>query len=128
MKKLIGISAVVLLAACNQAEAPEATPTEEAVAAAPVVAPGAYDGVLADGSAGGVSTLNADGTYSDVDPEGAVVEEGTWETRDGKTCFAPTTEGRTAMCWTESERAADGTFTATPDEGDPVTVKPVAAE
>ena len=44
---------------------------------------------------------------------------------DGKTCFDP--EGvEAAMCYTETAPAGDGSFTATPDEGEPVTVKPVA--
>ena len=65
--------------------------------------------------------------YTDSDAEGNVVAEGSWAVGDGKTCFTPTTEGVEAMCFTESEPAEDGSFTATPDEGDPVTVRPAAA-
>ena len=64
---------------------------------------------------------------TDSDAEGNVVAEGSWAVVDGKTCFTPTTEGVEAMCFTESEPAEDGSFTATPDEGGPVTVRPAAA-
>jgi hypothetical protein len=43
---------------------------------------------------------------------------------DGKTCFDPDgDEGPT--CYTETAVGADGSFTATPDKGDPVTVKKI---
>ena len=87
---------------------------------------GVYEATAADGTVT-TTTLNADGTYTDVDAEGATVAEGTWTVTDGKTCFSPTTEGVEAMCYTETAPAADGSFTATPDEGDPLTVRPAAA-
>ena len=130
MKKLIIAAGLAALAACNseQAAAPEPT-AEETVAAAIVTAngsaPGAYDATAPDGTVT-TSTLNADGTYTDTDADGTVVAEGTWAVTDGKTCFSPTTEGVAAMCYTESAPAEDGSFTATPDEGDAVTVKPSA--
>lgn len=132
MRKLLLAASILTLAACT-GEAP-APAEEEAVAEAPapegVVAngspAGAYDVTNADGTTM-TANINADGTYSDVAADGTVVEEGTYAVVDGKTCFTPTTEGATPMCFTESERAEDGSFTATPDEGDPVTVKPKAA-
>ena len=75
-----------------------------------------------------IHTLNADGTYQDLDAEGGVVAEGTWAVVDGKTCFTPTTEGVDGECWTEGEPAEDGSFTATSDAGAEVTVTPVTAE
>jgi hypothetical protein len=74
------------------------------------------------------STLNADGSYTDTAADGTVQAEGTWAVTDGKTYFSPTTEGVETMCFTESEVAEDGSFTATPDEGEPVTVRPTATE
>lgn len=130
MKKIVIAAGLVVLAACNQAE-PAPEPTAEATeAAAPTAAngspAGAYTATAADGTVT-TTTLNADGTYTDVDADGATVAEGTWAVTDGKTCFTPTTEGVEPMCYTETAPAADGSFTATPDEGEPVTVKPAAA-
>ena len=72
-------------------------------------------------------TINEDGTYSDTAADGTVIAEGTWAVTDGKTCFTPNTEGEEAMCYTETAPGADGSFTATPDSGDPVTVRPATA-
>ena len=130
MRKLIAVAGLATLVACNQSEpAPEAEPTVEETAA-PVSytangsPSGAYIATEADGTAT-TTTLNADGTYIDTDAEGNTLAEGTWAVRDGKTCFTPTTEGVEPMCFTEGAVGADGSFTATPDSGDPVTVKPV---
>ena len=128
-KFLIVALAGSALAACQQQPAPEATPTE--TAAAPVTAngspAGAYDATGPDGTVT-TTTLNADGSYTDADADGKVTAEGTWAVTDGKTCFSPTTEGVEAQCYPETAPAADGSFTATPDKGDAVTVKPHMAE
>jgi hypothetical protein len=131
MKKLMLVAGLATLAAaCNQSEpAPEPEPTVEETAAPAMVtgngsAAGVYTATAADGTVT-TSTLNADGTYKDTDAEGTTLEEGTWAVVEGKTCFTPTTEGREALCYTESEVGADGSFTATADNGDSVTVKPV---
>lgn len=132
MKKLIAIASIAALAACQSepAEEPvaEETVTEapETVAVANGSPPGSYEATAADGTVM-TTVINEDGTYTDSDAEGNVVAEGSWAVVDGKTCFTPTTEGVEAMCFTESEPAEDGSFTATPDEGDPVTVRPAAA-
>jgi hypothetical protein len=131
MKKLILLSLAASVAAC-QAE-PEPAPAPESEEAAPEAAvangsgPGTYEVTAADGSKM-TAQINADGTYTDTAPDGTVVEEGTWAVTDGKTCFTPTTEGVEPMCYTESAPGEDGSFTATPDKGDPVTVKPKATE
>lgn len=131
MKKLIAVTGLAMLVvACNQSEpAPEPEPTETE-APAPTAAngspAGAYEVTAADGTVT-TSTLNADGTYVDTAADGSVLAEGTWAVTDGKTCFTPTTEGVEAMCYTETAPAEDGSFTATPDSGEPVTVKPAAA-
>lgn len=131
MRKLfLAILPLTVLAACSSEPAEEAA-TEEPVAVEAVTAAngspaGAYEATAVDGTVT-TTTLNADGTYTDVDAEGATVAEGTWAVTDGKTCFTPTTEGVDAMCYTETAPAADGSFTATPDEGDPLTVRPKAA-
>lgn len=131
MKKLLMVSLVVgALAACQPEQ--EAEPVVEEIAEpAPVtVANGTPVGTFAVTNADGTeatAVINADGTYSDSDADGKLIEEGTWAVVDGKTCFTPTTEGREAMCFTESAPGDDGSFTATPDVGDPVTVRPIAA-
>lgn len=130
MKKLILIAPLALLAACQQQQpAPEATPSETATAM--VSANGSPVGKYQSTDAKGAVTtteLRNDGTYTDTDADGKVTAEGTWAVTDGKTCFTPKTEGVEAMCYTESAPADDGSFTATPDKGDPIMVKPAASD
>ena len=112
MRKLIIATSILVLAAWTEpAEQNEETavPTE-VEAAEPTVANG-----------------SPPGTYSDTAADGTLVAEGTWAVVDGKTCFTATTEGQEPMCFTESAPAEDGSFIATPDAGDPVTVRPAAA-
>ncbi|WP_427968508.1 hypothetical protein [Altererythrobacter sp.] len=134
MRKIALILAPVALAACSS-EPAEQAPADDAAAEpameAPTVAngsgPGTYLATAADGTVT-TTVIGADGTYSDTDAEGNVIAEGSWAVTDGKTCFTPTTEGVEPMCFTETAPAEDGSFTATPDSGDPVTVKPAPAE
>lgn len=129
---VLALVPLTILAACSSEPAEEPATEETAATEAPALTSangspaGAYEAVAADGTVT-TSTLNADGTYTDVDAKGAIVAEGTWAVTDGKTCFSPTTEGVEAMCYTETAPAADGSFTATPDKGEPVTVRPAAA-
>lgn len=132
MKKLIVAASIMVLAACTQPaeQNEEVAAPAETETAVPTVAngspPGTYEATAADGSV--VTTvINADGSYSDTAADGTLLAEGTWAVVDGKTCFTPTTEGQEPMCFTESAPAEDGSFIATPDSGDPVTVRPAAA-
>ena len=130
MKKLVLIAAMAALSACNQNKAePAATPSEAAtIAAGPTSANGSPAGAFAVTAKDGTvttSVLNADGSYADSDASGKVTGLGTWAVKDGKTCFTAT-KGSDSGCYTESAPGADGSFTATPDKGDPVTVKPIA--
>lgn len=132
MRKLIMLAAPLALVACAEPAAEEeAAVVEEVAEVAPAMtsangsAAGMYNVTAADGSING-SMLNADGTYQDMDADGAVTGEGTWEVADGKTCFTSNEEGAAAECWTESAPGADGSFTATSDAGDVVTVTPAA--
>lgn len=130
MQKLIILAAPLALMACaEQAEVVEETvETEPAVmTTANGTAPGTYT-VSNDEGPAGTSVLNADGTYQDLATDGSIASEGTWEVVDGKTCFTSSEEGAEALCWTESEPAEDGSFTATSDAGETVTVSPAAAE
>lgn len=131
MRKLAFVIVPLVLAGCTS-ESAEVTEVENpAVVEAEVTAngtqPGTYEVTNADGVVVESSVLNADGTYIDSAADGTVLAEGTWAVTDGKTCFSPTTEGVEAMCFTLTTPAEDGSFTATPDEGEPVTVRPAAA-
>lgn len=137
MRLTICLTAAVALCACSkQAEAPPAADNGAAEMNAPAAVPAAAAMVTANGSTPGTfevtmkdgtkskATLMADGTYGDTDPKGKETK-GTWNVTGGKTCFDPDgAEG--PMCYTESAVGADGSFTATPDKGDPVTVKKVS--
>lgn len=132
MKKIVALAALTALCACNQNSAePAAAPSEAAttaVAAGPTTANGSPAGAFSVTAKDGTvttSVLNADGTYTDSDASGKVTGLGTWAVKDGKTCFTAT-KGSDSGCYTESAPGADGSFTATPDKGDPVTVKPIA--
>lgn len=125
MRLLIAFASCIALAACTQAEAPEADDATEETAAAETVQTGAglYEATAADGTTM-QSRLNEDGTYQDTGADGAILESGTWKSADNRTCFDP--EGDKAeYCFTDGERAEDGSFTATPDEGEAIMVRPV---
>lgn len=137
MKSLFLIAGFVALAACGQKQEPAATEdantaiaeadanatvSNSAMLTANGSSPGTYEVTMKDGSKG-QSTLNADGTYVDKNSDGTE-SKGTWNVAGGKTCFDP--EGDAGpTCYTETATAPDGTFTATPDKGDPVTVKKI---
>lgn len=128
MKKLILLAGIVALAGCSEA-APEApaTPAPEATTAAvdPMeTAAGDYTVTNADGTKMNV-TISADGTYVDI-LDGKEAERGTYARVDGKSCFTKAGETE-AMCWTDAPPAADGSWTATADDGTTVTVMRVAA-
>ena len=75
MRNVAALAAVVALAACAE-PAPDPVP-EETAAVEPMaeagVTPGVYEAIGADGPAG-TTTINADGTYLDVDPDGNELE------------------------------------------------------
>lgn len=128
MKKIVLIAALSMLAACSQkTEEKKEVPAEPAATAAPAptadsgTAPGTYDVKMADGTVG-TTTINADGTYVDTDAKGKAVK-GQYATHDGKDCFDPDGD-EMGMCWAVSKPEADGSFTATADDGTVVTVTP----
>jgi len=128
MKKLVLIAALAALSACSQkAEESKETAAAPAETTAPAAtadsgtAPGTYDVKMADGTMA-TSTINADGTYVDTDPKGKAVK-GQFAHHDGKDCFDPDGD-EPGMCWSASKPAADGSFTATADDGTVVTVTP----
>jgi hypothetical protein len=132
MKKLIVIATFALLASCGSkpdtaADAAATGSAMETAAATPAPVqtptPGSYDTTTADGTKG-VSTLIADGTYVQRDAAGKVTAKGKWAVTDGKTCFTP--ESGAVECFSETARAADGSFSATDAKGAVTLVKPHA--
>ncbi|WP_422061428.1 hypothetical protein [Sphingopyxis sp.] len=130
MKKFVLIAALAALAACSQkAEESKETAAAPAEAAAPAPAaatdsgtqPGTYDVKMADGTTAS-TTINADGTYVDTDAKGKEIK-GQYATHDGKDCFDPDGD-EMGMCWAVTKPGADGSFTATADDGTVVTVAP----
>ncbi len=121
MKRFAIALGAITLAACSNT-APEASQGDTA---AVEISAGSYDVTQADGSRM-ISVLNANGSYTDS-VTGAVVESGTWENKDGgSTCFTPA-EGSSGKptCFTFGTTGADGSFTATPDSGDPIKIKKI---
>ncbi len=131
MRKLVIAASIAALAACSPApkEEPAAEETAAAEPAAATTANGSVAGTYMvtgpDGSEA-TSVLNADGTYTDTGADGTVAE-GTWAVVDGKTCFTGKEEGAKPVCWTEAAPGEDGSFTATSDTGETVTVRPAPA-
>ena len=132
MKRFAVIGCIALLAACgaktDTAAEPAASDSAMAADTASVAAvetptAGTYDVTNPDGSKG-TTTLNADGTYVDHDAAGKEMAKGKYAMKDGKTCFMP--DGGKEDCYTESTRAADGSFTATDAKGAVTKVKPQA--
>jgi hypothetical protein len=109
--------------ATNAATMPAPAPVAAAMVTANGSTPGTFEVTTKDGKTGH-TVLNADGTYVDTDPKGKETK-GTWNVTGGKTCFDP--EGAEGpACYAETAVAADGSFTATSDKGEKVTVKKVS--
>lgn len=128
MRLIVIAASLVVLSACGPAPKKEPA-AEETVAAEPAAmttangtAAGTYIITGPDGSES-TSTINADGTFTGTGADGSVME-GTWAVVDGKTCFTTKEEGATPECWTEAAPGEDGSFTATSDAGETVTVRP----
>ena len=127
MRNLILLAALgVALAGCDRAAEEADEPTASAAPAATEAAADTMAGTY-EFEVDGVKTtavLNPDGTYTDS-TEGTVTETGTWMEMDGKTCFDPEGDpGET--CFTSTEPDAEGVFVATPDEGEPLTIKKIS--
>jgi hypothetical protein len=127
----IVVLAVLAVAAsgCKKSEpAPEATvaAVPSAVVTAPPApttpTPGDYDVSSTAGKPISKVTINADGTYREVPVKG-LPEAGIVRITNGKTCFDPSGK-KGPECWTDSAKAADGSFTAISDSGATVKVTP----
>ena len=128
---LILSTAALALAACGKKEeAPVAVQSDAVVAsdAAAASAAGPTAGVYEVTDVGGKKvntvTINADGSYAE-DPAAGHRVAGIVKMVDGKTCFDPSGKAE-PECYTDSVRAADGSFTATDAKGVVLTVHPKA--
>ena len=128
---LILCSASLALAACGKKdEAPVAVDSDAVAAtdaaAAPAAGPtaGVYEVTDAAGKKVNTVTINADGSYAE-DPATGRRVAGIVKMVDGKTCFDPSGKAE-PECYTDSARAADGSFTATDAKGGVLTVRPKA--
>jgi hypothetical protein len=128
MRGLLPIVALAALAACNQNQSADQSAQAEATPAAPATphsnaAPGTFVRTAADGK---VTTLflATDGTYTEW-MAGAMTDSGTWSVEDNKSCFK-SKDADKPQCSTDGPMGADGTFTETPDDGQPYTVQKTA--
>lgn len=126
----LAASFALALSACGKKEeAPVAAASETAAADASAaqsaaITPGTFEVFDAAGKKQLTSTINSDGTYADDLVNGQRIA-GIVKVVDGKLCFDPS--GKAPQeCYSESARAADGSFTATDEKGTVLTVKPVA--
>ena len=135
MKKLIAMAALASLAACSQpAPEPETAATEAAApASAEAAGPLAADGKSSVGmykvtTSEGVEFMEdvkADGTYSQTDKDGKVVETGKWVQKSPtEYCTTADTEGAVEKCNVEGIDAA-GVWTSKNAEGQVATVERV---
>ncbi|MEZ5743872.1 MAG: hypothetical protein R3D89_09115 [Sphingomonadaceae bacterium] len=137
MKKIVSFASAIVLgltvAACggsDEAAEDAAAPADDAAAAAADAPSGLTElpvGVAemtkADGSKSTV-TISADGAY-EMQPAEGLAEAGIASVADGKLCFDPSGDAG-ATCWTASAPGEDGSYTATSDGGDTVTISPQA--
>jgi hypothetical protein len=125
MRKIMMIAAVAALGACSKPAEEPAAPASTAAAAeaateAPVVEAGDYTFVDKDKKEGKLS-IAADNTYSVTWPDGTTAK-GTVSIKDGKGCYDEEGDKTPTLCWKNDPPAADGTWTATSDDGQVVTV------
>jgi hypothetical protein len=127
---LASLTAFSLVAACGGSEDVAAPPADDAATAAESAAADAADelrtGTMEVSYPDGMKatiTINSDGTYRRQPTEG-LATAGIARMEAGRTCFDPSGPDP-ATCWTSTEPAADGSFTATSDDGVTVSVKPI---
>lgn len=131
MRIIMMIAAVAALGACSKpAEEPAATETtvaaaESAPAASGGIQAGDYTFVDKDKKQNKI-TIGADNTYTVTWADGSV-QKGTVSDKDGKACYDEEGDKVPTLCWKNDPPAADGTWTATSDDGQVVTVTRVTS-
>jgi hypothetical protein len=120
MITVLPIFGLVLVGGCNHA-APGGDKAQAAAAPAGPhsnAAPGTYTHTDAKGSM--ITTFMADDkSYTDW-VAGAMTERGKWAVENNKTCYTPDKGDK--HCTSDGPIGPDGTYTATPDQGEPYTV------
>ncbi|MEO5707003.1 MAG: hypothetical protein ABIT10_06195 [Alteraurantiacibacter sp.] len=134
MKKVILATALLALAACNQAEAPANPTADDTASDSPLtgeapgfeaVAPGDYTVEHANGDIDAI-TIHPGMTYSRVAADGSATG-GTIFMQDGKTCFV--VEGVDGQnCFIDGPPQADGSMETTSDDGGVATVRRVGGD
>jgi len=73
--------------------------------------PGVYDIGSGPGALARID-IAPDGNFTNLGPDGAVVDQGTWTSEGNVICFdlAGDGEGREERCWRNGEPDADGSF------------------
>lgn len=130
MRKSFALAVLAAVSACSEpVEQPplpsETAAIEEAVhtaVAADGPAPGSYEVSDKDGKVLASVEIRDDGQYTRTPVDGAA-QSGDVSVVDGKTCFDPTGVEATT-CYLDSPPGADGSFTATMDDGTVLTIKP----
>ncbi|GAA4038954.1 hypothetical protein [Parerythrobacter jejuensis] len=126
MKKLIAIASLAALGACSQSEPSTGADPTEVVVPQPSVTAGTYEATNAEGAVNR-AVLAEDGTYATYGADGSATGSGSWTNVGRRTCFDP--EGDTTeVCYTDGTPAEDGTFTATSDDGNVISVRPVEGD
>lgn len=126
MRIALCLAAALAVTGCQKAETPPAEPTEAAAVATPTspALAGTYNIVDKDKKQSTL-VIAADNTYSYTAETASA--KGTVAVKDGKGCYDPEGDKDPVMCWTNSEPAADGSWTATSDDGQVVTVTRAAS-
>ena len=128
MRKIVFLAVPLAVAACSAEEAAEDTiiaPTAEFATANGSPA-GTYEVADADGNAS-IVTLNPDGTYSQITPDGTDSAMGTYFIDGDQTCFKVRTVGSEPLCYVEGPANEDGSYAATVD-GIELTIRPYVSE
>ena len=107
----------------------QSEPAEEPALAEPVVEnttraePGTYELTTSEGA---VNTLilAEDGMYTSM-AEGREPLSGTWAVVGGRACFTPIGVEAMPTCYTDGPLGEDGSWTATPEEGEPITIRKI---
>lgn len=117
MKRLLAITSIIALAACQQQAS---TSDNDATAAVdPLTITGGLL-VTAPGGAQNLAVIRTDGTEY-ISSAGAM-GTGKWSSKDGKICIDPDAEDGQTNCYSFSNVDEDGSYTATGDDGTTVKV------
>lgn len=137
MKKIVVVSAGLTLVACSGADEAETVPEDEVVAVEEVSSSDPSAWMTADEVAGSYSLVYDDGTEGVLNLSADGTSDGVIGGEDFAATFTVTAPGTVCyenlegeidlppQCWVNSAAEADGTWTATGDDGTTVVVTPI---